>query len=118
MKWVYALIAAAGLSISSASADHSADQDWLLSWIPATCCVTNNCCFESSFKDLTPLPDDHWKINATGQVLKRTGWSPDGKYWRCACDYDSEKGWVKHPAAFTRCIYPPMQGVSLAPDGD
>jgi hypothetical protein len=83
---------------------------WLLSWIPATCCVTNDCCWEISERELTPLPDDNWEVKSTGQVRKRTGWSPDGKFYRCACDYDNvEKVWVKHQGANTRCLFVPMR---------
>lgn len=81
---------------------------WLLTWIPENCCVTNDCCFEVSARDVESLPDDAWKILASGQVLKRTNWSPDGKYYRCACD-NIEGKWVVHLMAKTRCIFPPMQ---------
>jgi hypothetical protein len=82
-------------------------QQWLLSWIPSTCCVTNRCCFQIKSSDVQAMPDDHWLILDSGQVLKRTDWSPDGNYWRCACD--SEKGaWVVRPQARTRCLYIPM----------
>src|SRR5262245_50501009 len=53
---------------------------WLLSWIPSACCVTNDCCWEIRERELTPLPDDEWMVLATGQVRKRTNWSPDGKF--------------------------------------
>lgn len=90
--------------------DQHHSNPWLLSWIPATCCVTNNCCWEVSSRELRPLPDDEWLIRSTGQVRKRTGWSPDGKFYRCACDYDSaDKHWVKHQGANTRCIFVPQQ---------
>jgi hypothetical protein len=83
----------------------------LLEWIPATCCVTNDCCWEISSSEVTSLPDDEWKIHSTGQVRKRTAFSPDGKYYRCACDYDlNEKTWNKHQGANTRCIFVPHQG--------
>lgn len=65
--------------------DHS--NPWLLTWIPAVCCVTNDCCFEIKERDLEPLPDYHWKIKATGQVRKQRDFSPDGKYYLCACNY-------------------------------
>ena len=81
---------------------------WLLTWIPKQCCVTNDCCFEVSARDVESLPDDAWKILASGQVLKRTNWSPNGKYYRCACD-NIDGNWVVRAAAFTRCIFPPMR---------
>jgi hypothetical protein len=83
---------------------------WLLSWIPATCCVTNDCCWEVSERELTPLPDDTWQVVSTGQVRKRTDWSPDGKFYRCACDYDmASKHWIRHQGANTRCIFVPLR---------
>jgi hypothetical protein len=83
---------------------------WLLSWIPSTCCVTQDCCWEVGERELRALPDDHWEVKSTGQVRKRTGWSPDGKFYRCACDYDNtEKHWVKHQGANTRCVFVPMR---------
>ena len=86
---------------------------WLLSWIPATCCVTNDCCWEISEREVRPLPDDEWEIRATGQVRKRTDWSPDGKFYRCACDYDqADKHWVKHQGANTRCLFVPMRAAA------
>ena len=88
---------------------------WLLSWIPATCCVTNDCCWEVSERELRSLPDDEWEILSTGQVRKRTGWSPDGKFYRCACDYDSvDKHWIRHQGANTRCIFVPMRSAAAS----
>lgn len=85
---------------------HSAPH--LLDWIPATCCVTNDCCWEISEREVRALPDDEWEIRSTGQVRKRTAYSPDGKFYRCACDYDNAgKHWVRHQGANTRCIFVP-----------
>lgn len=87
---------------------------WLLSWIPATCCVTNDCCWEVSERELRSLPEDEWEVRSTGQVRKRTAYSPDGKFYRCACDYDEpSKKWIKHQGARTRCIFVPMRAVSI-----
>lgn len=99
---------------ASASEHHS--NPWLLSWIPATCCVTNDCCWEISESEVSPLPDDEWLIRSTGQVRKRTGWSPDGKFYRCACDYDeASKNWIRHQGANTRCMFVPMRSASITP---
>ena len=87
---------------------------WLLSWIPAYCCVTNDCCWEVAERDLSSLPDDKWQVLATGQVRERTNWSPDGKFYRCACDYDSAAGvWNRHVGANTRCLFVPMRSAAL-----
>jgi hypothetical protein len=87
---------------------------WLLSWIPSTCCVTNDCCWEVSERELKPMPDDNYEVVSTGQVRKRTDWSPDGKFYRCACDFDSEsRHWIRHQGANTRCIFVPMRTAGL-----
>ena len=83
---------------------------WLLTWIPANCCVTNDCCWEVSERELRPLSNDNWEVISTGQVRKRTDWSPDGKFYRCACDQDTTTGrWIRHQGANTRCIFVPMR---------
>jgi hypothetical protein len=83
---------------------------WLLSWIPPTCCVTNDCCWEITERELKPLPNDQWEIRSTGQVRKRTDWSPDGKFYRCACDFDNAgRHWIRHQGANTRCLFVPMR---------
>jgi hypothetical protein len=100
------LLMAAGIAL--AEDNHS--NPWLLSWIPATCCVTNDCCWEISEREVRPLPDDQWEIRSTGQVRRRTGWSPDGKFYRCARDYDQTgRHWVRHQGANTRCLFVPMR---------
>jgi hypothetical protein len=74
------------------------------------CCVTNDCCWEISERELRQLPDDEWEVVSTGQIRKRTDWSPDGRYYRCACDYSQAKGkWIRHQHANTRCIFVPMR---------
>lgn len=79
---------------------------WLRSWIPPQCCVTQDCCFEIAPGDVIQLPDDQWRIVASGQVLRRSGWSKDWRYWRCACDL-REGRWTVHPTAYTYCIFVP-----------
>jgi hypothetical protein len=103
------LIVAIGVALVLVASAY-ADQDYLSSWIPAKCCVTNECCYEIQERELQPLPNDNWLVRSTGQVVKRTGWSPDGKFYRCACDLDvNTQKWVKHDKAFTRCIFVPMR---------
>jgi hypothetical protein len=82
-------------------------QAWLLSWIPPSCCVTNQCCFQVKSTDVRSMPGDQWLILASGQTIRRSGWSPDGNYWRCACEQQSGR-WVIFPAAWTRCLFVPM----------
>ncbi len=114
--WALTLAVTAALAIAGvALAGEYHSNPWLLSWIPATCCVTNDCCWEVSERELRSLPDDEWEVRSTGQVRKRTGWSPDGKFYRCACDYDNtEKHWVKHQGANTRCIFVPMRSAAAS----
>jgi hypothetical protein len=92
-----------------ALAHHSDTHNWLLSWIAHECCVTNDCCFEILERDVIDLGGNQLRIVASGQVVQRRGHSPDGKYYRCACDNIAGK-WVVHPAAHTRCLFTPMQG--------
>jgi hypothetical protein len=108
------LLAIAGLLglLTGAVAAEFHSNPWLLSWIPATCCVTNDCCWEISEREVRPLSNDEWEIRSTGQVRKRTDFSPDGKFYRCACDYDNEnKTWVRHQGANTRCLFVALRGV-------
>jgi hypothetical protein len=105
------LFALAIAGLVNAQSYHS--NPWLLSWISASCCVTNDCCWEISESELTPLPADQWQINSTGQVRKRTDWSPDGKFYRCACDPSAEGSvtkWLRHQGANTRCLFVPLRG--------
>jgi hypothetical protein len=59
--------------------------------------------------DVVDLGEDKYKIRATGQVIKRRKYSPDGEYYRCACDHIAGK-WTVHPKANTRCLVVPFQG--------
>ena len=113
---VVGLAALAALTIAGvAIAGEYHSNPWLLSWIPATCCVTNDCCWEVSERELRSLPDDEWEVRSTGQVRKRTAYSPDGKFYRCACDYDNvDKHWIKHQGANTRCIFVPMRSAAAS----
>lgn len=109
-KFAILLIAAlplAGAAGTLAREGHS--NPWLLSWIPTECCVTNDCCWEVGRTELTPLPHDRWRVVSTGQELYRKDWSPDGRYYRCACDYDAGSGkWIRHQGATTRCVFVPL----------
>ena len=100
------------VSVALAGEYHS--NPWLLSWIPASCCVTNDCCWQISESELRSMPGDKWEVLSTGQVRERTDWSPDGKFYRCACDYDSaDRHWVRHQGANTRCLFVPMRTAGL-----
>jgi hypothetical protein len=84
---------------------------WLLSWIPPTCCVTNDCCWEVTESEVRPVSSDSWEIVSTRQVLPRSAWSPDGRFYRCACDLQDGK-WVKHQGANTRCLFVPLRSAA------
>jgi len=80
-------------------------------FIEVNCCCSNSCCWEIGEHEVRSLPNDNWEIRSTGQVVKRTDYSPDGRYYRCACDYDGKTGrWNRHQGANTRCLYVPFQG--------
>lgn len=83
------------------------------SWISPTCCWTNRCCFKVAASAISAIPSvpfkDEWRVEATGQILKRTGWSRDGQTWRCTCDPVGST-WVAHVKANTRCIFPVANG--------
>ena len=113
--WALALAVTTAFAIASvAIAGEYHSNPWLLSWIPATCCVTNDCCWQVTESELKSLPDDNWEVVSTGQVRKRTDWSPDGKFYRCACDYDvASRHWIKHQGANTRCLFVPMRTAGL-----
>lgn len=108
MRIIVALIALL-LSWGMVAIAQQHSNPWLLTWIPAYCCVTNDCCWEVKSSELDSLPDDKWRVKATDQIKERTNWSPDGKFYRCACDYEGGK-WVRHERANTRCIFPPQIG--------
>lgn len=104
------LLVAAWVSVAGAAEPRPHSNPWLLEWIPSTCCVTNDCCWQISENEVRPQPADEWLVISTGQTLKRTDWSPDGKFYRCACDYDtSARRWIRHQGAHTRCIFVPMR---------
>lgn len=75
--------------------------------IPHICCCTNNCCEEARAGEFQHIGDDLYRSTETGQSIKRTGWSADGRFVKCACDLVNGK-WTKHPKANVRCIFPPM----------
>ncbi len=103
----FVALAVAGTAFSQTHQGYHSNP-WLLSWIPATCCVTNDCCWEITESEVRPVDGEHWEVLATSQVVRRTGWTPDGKFYRCACDLAGNK-WIKHQGANTRCIFVPLR---------
>lgn len=99
--WSLAIVAL--MSVANAQSDNCRG------FIDTKCCCSNRCCFEIKLSDVEPLGADNYKIKVSGQVIKRTGWSPDGRLYRCACD--QVRGfWVVHPTAKTHCLYLPLLG--------
>jgi hypothetical protein len=78
-------------------------------WIPQSCCWTNNCCKKVKSSALVSLSRDDYRVRATGQDIKRTGWSRDGQTWRCTCDNIGGK-WIVSVTARTHCIFPVPTG--------
>ena len=75
--------------------------------ISNSCCCTANCCREAKPGEVVHVEGDNYRIVPSGQIIKRTGWSPDGRTIRCACDQINNV-WTVFPGAFTRCLYLPM----------
>jgi len=76
-------------------------------FIDPKCCCTNACCFEAGPGEVRQIGEDSYLIVPSGQVVQRTGFSPDGRYIRCACDLIDGK-WTVTPTAHTRCLYVPL----------
>jgi hypothetical protein len=76
-------------------------------WISTSCCCSNGCCSEVEPGEVEHLGGDEYRIVPSGQTIRRTGWSQDGRFMRCSCDLIDGR-WVKHPKAYTRCLFPPM----------
>ncbi len=107
MPKVLALAAAAALLAMSLIG--ALAQDNCRGFIHPSCCCTNECCWEIGAHEVEPLPGDQWRVRSTGQTIRRTDWSPDGRYYRCACDLDAEtRQWIRHQGANTRCLFVPM----------
>jgi hypothetical protein len=84
------------------------------SFVDPSCCRTSQCCWEISDDEVVDLGDNKFRIVASGQVVERKGYSPDGKYHRCACDYvagaPGYANWKIWPGAHTRCLFTPSFG--------
>jgi len=76
--------------------------------ISTDCCCSANCCSPAKDSEFVHVEGDHYRVVATGQVVKRTGWS-HGATVKCACDHINGI-WTKHEKAFVRCLYPPYPG--------
>jgi hypothetical protein len=75
--------------------------------IPQTCCCTAGCCREADSGEVVHERGDWYRIVPSGQIVQRTGWSPDGRTIRCACD-NKEGKWVSSPQSKTHCLFMPM----------
>jgi hypothetical protein len=93
--------------------DRQAYDAFYRSFVPASCCFTSTCCYEIKPEDVVDLGNDQYRIVASGQVVTRKGYSPDGAWHRCACDIDysgPQTTWRIHPQADTRCLFTPSFG--------
>lgn len=109
-KYILPVILFSFLYVSISYAEEYHSNPKLKEWIPATCCVTNDCCWEISESEITMLPDQNAEVKSTGQV-KKYQFSQDSKFYRCACDYDNvNKVWNRHQGANTRCLFVPNRG--------
>lgn len=78
-------------------------------WINHTCCCTSGSCNEVKQGELEQLSEDTYRVVLTGEIAKRTGWSQDGSFIRCAATFDAETGqWLIGPQYKTRCLLPPQ----------
>ena len=75
--------------------------------IPGLCCCTNDCCREAEPREFTHLGGATYRSNVTGQEIDRKGYSPDGRFIKCACTMTA-KGWTKLPTSTIFCIFPPI----------
>lgn len=76
--------------------------------IATQCCCTNDCCLEAEPGEFQHIGGDIYRSNVTGQLVNRTGWSPDGRTIKCACDLGDNGRWVKHQKANVRCLWVPL----------
>jgi hypothetical protein len=100
-----AILAAPFLTVCAFGADPPAE--FYSSFMPMTCCFTNSCCYPIEPHEVVDLGDGYYRVVASGQVVRRSGFSPDGRYHRCACDEIGRGRWRVHPQANTRCLYVP-----------
>lgn len=106
MKRLLAALALCALAAASYAQDFPNCTEFGLT-IPSACCCTNDCCREAKAGEFQHVGDDLYRSAATGQTVKRTGWSPDGRTIKCACDLINGQ-WTKHPKANVRCLFVPL----------
>jgi len=98
--------------------DRKAYDAFYSSFVEVSCCWTNQCCFEIDERDVVDLGNNAFRIVASGQVVTRKGYSPDGGYHRCACDpqpspltaFAIPQHWHIWAGANTRCLFTPSNG--------
>ncbi len=78
-------------------------------WIPYECCCTRNSCYEVQPGEMSQIGPDLYRVNATGQVVKRKNWSRDGRMMACAYSYDDEKkDYVTGRGQPVMCLFIPI----------
>jgi hypothetical protein len=97
--------------------DRWAYHNFYASFVPTECCFTSTCCWEIGEDEVEDMGNSRYRIKATGQVVVRRGYSPDGAFHRCACDpvvgqtiSPIPQRWLIHAGANTRCLFTPSNG--------
>ena len=88
--------------------DGFAYQAFYSSFAPFNCCWSSRCCWAIAPQEVEDLGGGIFRIVASSQIVPRTGYSPDGRYHRCACDRQPDfSTWQVWPGARTRCLFTP-----------
>ena len=82
-------------------------QAFYSSFAPFNCCWSSRCCWSVEPHEVQDLGNGMYRILASGQIVPRTGYSPDERYHRCACDRQPDGTWKVWPGARTRCLFTP-----------
>lgn len=81
-------------------------------WIAHTCCCTRDCCRSVVPGEVEAVDVKTYRVVASGQIVPRTGWSEDGRFVICSCDYalraDGTYGYVRGPGTKVHCLFPPL----------
>jgi hypothetical protein len=81
------------------------------SFADITCCWSNRCCDVIDEDAVQHLSGHRYLIKATGEHVTAKGYSPDGRFHRCACNKNMpgwQEWWGDNK---TRCFFIPNTGV-------
>lgn len=104
-----AFILLAAWTLSNAKAQEAGDFPNCAGWIPHQCSCTSNSCYRARPGEVEDLGNGSFRITATGEIIKRTEWSQDGRFMLCAFKRD-ENGtrWLTGPGQPIKCVFPPL----------